>query len=53
MAEIGKMEQSYYPSVNIADYFTQNIRFELDDEKRAGMKKFLELARKLELVELK
>jgi len=53
IAEIEKMEQSYYPNVNIADYFTQNISFELDDEKRAGMKNFLELARKLELVELK
>jgi chorismate dehydratase len=53
MAEIVRKEQPNYPNVNIADYFAQNISFELDNEKRAGMKKFLELARKLELVELK
>lgn len=53
IAAIEKVEQSYYPNVNIADYFDQNISFRLDEEKRAGMKKFLELATKLELVELK
>jgi len=53
IAEIKKVEQSYYPNVNIADYFKQNISFKLDDEKRTGMKKFLDLAGKLELVELK
>jgi chorismate dehydratase len=52
MAEIIRMEQHNYPNVNIADYFTQNISFEFDDAKKAGMKKFLELAQKLELVEL-
>ncbi|HSH19547.1 MAG TPA: menaquinone biosynthesis protein [Draconibacterium sp.] len=50
--EIVQIEQSYYPNVNIADYFALNISFDLNDEKREGMKKFLELARKLELVEL-
>ncbi len=53
MAEIIGMEQYNYPKVDIADYFAQNISFELDNEKRDGMKKFLELARKLELVEMK
>jgi len=52
MPEIIRMEQSNYKNVNIADYFTQNISFELDESKKAGMKKFLELAQKLELVEL-
>jgi len=53
ITEIVRMEQPNYPDVNIADYFAQNISFELDNEKRVGMKKFLELAQKLELVELK
>lgn len=52
IAEIVKMEQSNYPNVNIYNYFSQNISFNLDDKKREGMKKFLELARKLEPVEL-
>lgn len=52
MEEIVQMEQPNYPNVDIAGYFTQNISFEFDEEKKAGMKKFLELARKLELVEL-
>jgi chorismate dehydratase len=52
MEEIVRLEQLNYPNVDIAGYFTENISFELDNEKRAGMKKFLELAQKLELVEL-
>jgi chorismate dehydratase len=52
MPEIVKLEQPNYPGVDIAGYFKQNISFELDNEKRAGMKRFLELARKLEMVEL-
>ena len=43
--------QEEYPGVDIADYFAQNISFELDEQKKAGMKRFLELARKLEPVE--
>jgi chorismate dehydratase len=43
--------QDEYPGVDIADYFAQNISFELDEQKKAGMKRFLELARKLEPVE--
>jgi chorismate dehydratase len=50
--EIVRLEQINYPGVNISDYFTQNISFAFNDEKMAGMKKFLELARKLEPVEL-
>lgn len=45
-------EQNRYPDVDILDYFKQNISFELDKGKKEGMKKFLELARKLEPVEL-
>lgn len=52
MEEIVKLEQPNYQGVDIARYFEQNISFELDFEKRAGMKRFLELARKLEKVEL-
>ena len=51
--DIIHMEKDNYQNVKIADYFAQNISFELDKEKRAGMKLFLELSRKLELVELK
>ncbi len=51
--EIVKLEKPNYPGVDIAHYFEQNISFELDNEKRAGMKRFLELARKLEKVELR
>lgn len=52
IAEIVKMEQRFYENVDISDYFANNISFNLDSDKRAGMKKFLELARKLEFVEL-
>lgn len=52
MSEIIRIEQSNYKNVDIADYFNRNISFEFDEAKKAGMKKFLELAQKLELVEL-
>lgn len=52
ISEITEMEQINYPNVNIHDYFSQNISFIFDEKKKAGMNKFLELARKLELVEL-
>lgn len=45
-------EQSNYPNVDIADYFANNISFDLNDAKREGMKKFLQLAAKLEAVEI-
>lgn len=47
-----KQEQKDYPGVDIAEYFTNNISFELDSAKRKGMQKFLQLAQKLEPVEL-
>ncbi|MCD6355586.1 MAG: menaquinone biosynthesis protein [Prolixibacteraceae bacterium] len=50
--EIVKLEQENYPDVDIFDYFTQNISFGFDEEKREGMRKFLELAKKLEPIEL-
>jgi predicted solute-binding protein len=46
------MEQMNYPNVDIFDYFSKNISFVLDSKKKEGMKKFLELAGKLETVEL-
>jgi len=50
--KIVKIEQANYPGVDIESYYAQNISFELDDEKRKGMQLFLDLARKLEPVEL-
>jgi chorismate dehydratase len=50
--KIVEMEQERYPGVDIHDYFKNNISFELDNRKKEGMKKFLELAKKLEPVEL-
>jgi chorismate dehydratase len=46
--KISQTEQTNYPGVDIAGYFDQNISFELNQQKRDGMNKFLELARKLE-----
>lgn len=43
-------EQAGYPGVDIYSYFTENICFKLDEAKREGMKKFLELVAKLEAV---
>ena len=53
MKEIIGQEQNNYPGVDISDYFAQNISFELDSKKKKGMKKFLELAGRLEPVEHK
>lgn len=50
--EIVRMEQMNYPDVDIFDYFNRNICFVLDKKKKEGMKRFLELAKKLEPVEL-
>ena len=52
ISEIVEIEQNRYPNVDISDYFVKNISFIFDEEKKAGMNKFLELARKLELVKL-
>lgn len=52
ISEIARMELSNYPKVDIYDYFTKNIRFEFDEPQKTGMKKFLELTKKLEPVEL-
>ena len=53
LEKIVKLEQPNYSGVDIAQYFVQNISFELDNKKRAGMKRFMELARKLEKVEIR
>lgn len=41
---VEEMEQEHYPGVDISTYFTENISYSLDEAKRAGMKRFLELA---------
>ncbi len=51
IAEIITKEQQNYPNVDILNYFNENISFAFDGEKKAGMSKFLELAKKLELIE--
>lgn len=48
ISEIARMELFNYPEVDIYDYFKRNISFPLDNLKKEGMKKFLELAKKLE-----
>ncbi len=52
IAEIVEREQNNYPNVNINNYFNQNISFIFDEKKKAGMNKFLELAKKLEFVDV-
>ena len=52
ISKIAEMEQINYPNVNIKEYFIKNISFIFDEDKKTGMNKFLELARKLEPVEL-
>ncbi len=52
ISEIVEKEKAIYPEVDINDYFTNNISFVLDDAKRKGMQLFLDLARKLEPVQL-
>lgn len=52
IAEIEQLERRNYPGVDIFNYFTKNISFKLDERKREGMTKFLELAKKLETVKI-
>ena len=52
ISEIACMELSNYPEVDIQEYLGRNISYRFDEFKKAGMKKFLELANKLEPVEL-
>ena len=47
ISEIVHLEQANYPYVDIYDYFSRNLSFELDCEKRDGMKKFMELVKQL------
>jgi predicted solute-binding protein len=39
--------QPFYPDVDIYDYFTRNINYVLDERKRQGINRFLQLAEKL------
>jgi chorismate dehydratase len=50
--KIVQTESAIFPEVDVAAYFTENISFGFDEKKQAGMKKFLELAHKLEPVQL-
>jgi len=50
--EIVKTEQSKFPEVDILEYFAENISFVFDAEKKSGMNRFLELAKKLEVVDV-
>ena len=52
IAEVAKREQLNYANVDINKYFRENINFNFDEKKKTGMKRFLELAKKLEPVEL-
>lgn len=45
-------EKKNYPGIDIGSYFADNISFNLDKEKRKGMQKFIQLAQKLEPIEL-
>jgi len=46
--EVEKSEQSKFPDVDIFEYFTRNISYNLDEPKLAGMNRFLQLAREME-----
>jgi chorismate dehydratase len=52
LAKIVEIEQPGYPDVNIYNYFKDNISFDFDEMKKEGMNMFLDLAKKLEPVEL-
>ena len=45
-------DRELYPDVDIFTYFTDNIKFVLDDKKKEGLDLFLNLADKLEPVVL-
>jgi chorismate dehydratase len=45
--EVNKLMQPFYPDVDIYDYFTRNINYVLDERKRQGINRFLQLAEKL------
>ncbi len=51
ISEIAYLERANYPEVDIKDYFSRNLSFRLDGRKKAGMRKFLDLASRLESVE--
>ncbi len=46
--EVEKLMQPSYPDVDIYDYFTRNINYMLDERKRRGMHRFLQLAEQLD-----
>jgi chorismate dehydratase len=44
ISEIVALEKDNYPGIDITDYYLTNLSFPLDDPKREGMKRFVELA---------
>jgi len=48
--QVEVMEKENYPGVDIFAYFTENISYALDEPKREGMRRFLELAAGLEQI---
>lgn len=44
ISEIVAAEKNNYPEVDIRDYYLTNLSFALDDPKKEGMKRFVELA---------
>ncbi|NQU84164.1 MAG: hypothetical protein HQ541_00215, partial [Mariniphaga sp.] len=50
--EVSSQEQDRYPGIDIFTYLTGNIQFVLNDQMNKGLQLFLEMAKKLEPVEL-
>jgi chorismate dehydratase len=46
--DVEKAEQENYPGIDIFEYFTEYISYELDEEKKQGMEHFLYLVKELE-----
>jgi chorismate dehydratase len=49
ISEIVAAEKDNYPEVDIKDYYYTNLSFNFDEQKKEGMKKFLEFSQKLKL----
>jgi chorismate dehydratase len=47
ISEVEKTEKTNFPGVDLNDYFTRNISYNLDDRKKEGMALFLDMVRRL------
>ena len=47
ISEIVRLERENYPDIDIQDYFFRNLNFMLDENKKAGMNKFIRLVKEL------